>query len=129
MTAVILNDVGSSLIGIQGIKPNVFEEFGTSKSIISLKQTNMMYMVCLLCSGVSRALCAWRDHPLRGFVHVKGKLTGNSKECPSDFFYGKIPNSVCLWTKVALLFHQGATGIEKKQMLPHKDLQRSYLAH
>lgn len=89
MTAVILTDVGSSLIGIQGIKPNVFDEFRTNKSIISLKQTNTMYVVCLLCLGVSGALCAQRGHPLRGFVHVKGKVTGNIKECPSDFFSGK----------------------------------------
>lgn len=89
VAAVILTDVGSSLIGIQGIKTDVFEEFGGNKSIISLKQTNTVYMVCLLCSGTSRALRALRAQPLRGFVHVKGRLTGNSKECPSDFLYGK----------------------------------------
>lgn len=89
MTAVILTDVGSSLTGIQEIKTNVFEEFGTNKSIISLKQTNTMYVVCLQCLGLSIALHARRGHPLRGFVHVKGKLTGNSYECPSDFLYGK----------------------------------------
>lgn len=86
---MILTDVGSSLIGIQGIKTNVFEGFEANKSIISLKQTNTMYMVCLLCLEVSRALRALRAHPLRGCVHVNGKLTGNSKECPSDFLYGK----------------------------------------
>lgn len=89
MTAVILTDAGSSLRGIQVIKTNVFEEFGTNKSIISLKHTNTTYMVCLLCLGVSTALRAQRGHPQRGFVHGKGKLTGNSKECPSDFLYGK----------------------------------------
>lgn len=58
MTAVILTDVGSSLIRTQGIKTNV-----TNKSIISLKQTDAMHMVYLLCLGVSTAIDAW------GFIH------------------------------------------------------------
>jgi len=63
VTAVILTDVGSSLIRTQGIKKNAFGEFVTNKSIISLKQTNAMHMVYLPSLGVSTTLDAWEFIP------------------------------------------------------------------
>lgn len=82
---MILTDVESSLIRTQGIKTNAFEEFVTNKSIISLKQTNAMHMLYLLCF---RGLNSFHMHggsSTKGICSCAGEVNWNLERVSFGF--------------------------------------------